>query len=193
LLDDELDEALGETNLLSVLMEVLQVLRTLLRLVQVFVLKKHDSDCQIQHEEGADNDTEQEVEVDKPCLIGISIDVADVDPSLQGDALENCQECTRQVVETRVPKVQVLDGAVSYDVNAWVDEVSRVCRTLGLGQGATPSVHRAKPLAAAKACVFWICNPVTILRELGHSTPLVDLSGPKGHAKDGKNGKEEDS
>ena len=51
------------------------------RFINIFVFQEHDSNCQIENEERADNDTEQEVDVHKGSRISIFIDICDINPA----------------------------------------------------------------------------------------------------------------
>lgn len=62
-------------------------------LVCLLVLQQHDSNGKIKHEERADNNTEEEVDLHEGFVIGISVHVGHVNPAFQGDTLEDCYEC----------------------------------------------------------------------------------------------------
>lgn len=50
------------------------------------------------------------------------------------------------MVKARISEIEVFDGAISLNVDAWVNEVARVIRARSFGQGATPSVQWALSL-----------------------------------------------
>ena len=62
----------------------------LLIFIQLFILHKHNSNCQIKQKEGAYNDTEDEEKANKPCVERILKKVHDFGPALHSNALENC-------------------------------------------------------------------------------------------------------
>ena len=61
-------------------------------LVEFFVFHEHDCDGQIEQEEGADDNTANEIQVDDDAGVDVFVDVHDGGPAFHGDALEYRQE-----------------------------------------------------------------------------------------------------
>ena len=62
-------------------------------------LHKHNSDCQVEQEERADDDAQDEIDLDEPRSVDILENVHDLGPTFHCDALENGKECGADVVK----------------------------------------------------------------------------------------------
>ena len=192
MIDDEVDESEGQADLFADLVQVLQVVGAFFGLVEVFILQKHNGNGQVEHEEGADDDAQQEVEVYEPGVIGILKHVAYIDPALERDTLEYRQKCYGQVVEICKPVVQILNFGVTVEIlnKRRTELVSSIICSIGFCQRPAPSIYCALPLAGTEERVCFINFPVTVHREFCQSASHVDGAFPKRHTQNRENDEE---
>ena len=100
LVNDEINEGVRETNLLSVDMVLSNFICIFLFfLSKLIVFQKHNGNCQIQNEERANDNAKEEVDIHNPANVSISIYICYVYPALKGNTLEDCEECCEHRVK----------------------------------------------------------------------------------------------